>query len=72
MASDDFGEKAFPVRRQMSDNDEHHPWSRRHRLEEIFQRAKTAGRRANPDDCKGGRVFFGNDRQFHGPNFARD
>ena len=72
MAGEDFGEKAFPVGRQMSDDDESHPRSRRHRLEEIFQRANTAGRRANSNDRKPRGIVFGIDRQFRGPIFAGD
>jgi hypothetical protein len=72
VADEDFGEKAFPVGRQMSDNDESHPRSRLHRLEEILRRANTAGRRANADDWERRGVAFGNDCQFRRPSFARD
>ena len=71
MAGEDFIEKAFPVGRQMSDDDESHPRSRRNGLEEIFQRAKTASRRANADDRKRRGAGFGIDHQFRGPIFAR-
>ena len=67
VAGEDFGEKAFPVGRQMSDNNESHPRSWRNGLKEIFQRAKSAGRLANADNRERSGIVFGVDRQFRGP-----